>query len=59
MVVLSEPAGLLNRLQHVEVAAEAVAAVVEAATAKRPKRQKKHTAERVEIRAVFVLVGNV
>jgi hypothetical protein len=59
MVVLSEPAGLLNRLlQHVEVAVEAVEAVVEAAAAV-GRATRKTTAERVGMVAVFVLVGNV
>ena len=59
MVVLSEPAGLLNPRLHVvvEVAAEAVAAVVEAEIATR--RAKNVTAARVETAAVSVLVGNV
>jgi len=57
MVVLSEPAGLLNPRQQ-EAAAVAVVAVVEAAAA-RATRPKNITVERAEIPAVSVLVGNV
>ena len=53
---LSEPAGILNRLQQVAVV-EVVEVVVARAT--RARRPKNTTAERVEIPAVFVLVGNV
>jgi len=57
MVVLSEPAGLLNPRQQ-GAAAVAVVAVVAAAAA-RARRPKNITVERAEIPAVSVLVGNV
>jgi len=57
MVVLSEPAGLLNPRQQ-EAAAVAVVAVVEAA-AVAGRATRKTTVERAEIPAVSVLVGNV
>ena len=57
MVVLSEPVGLLSRLQQEAVVAAVAAAAVVAAVAGRATR--KTTVERAEIPAVSVLVGNV
>ena len=55
---LSEPAGILNRLQQVAVV-EVAAAAARATRATRARRPKNTTVERAEIPAVSVLVGNV
>ena len=56
---LSEPAGILNRLQQVAVVEVVEVEAARATRATRARRPKNTTVERAEIPAVSVLVGNV